>query len=215
MIDPKQQTALERATGHVAMESALTVLAAIAGSLFAPLLPVLTKSLAAERQRQRVEKTLADISQILEEHDDKIRDLTDEQYKIINETILALFQTTHAEKLQYLRATVKNALSMRDIQPGEAIMLSRVVRDISPEEAAYLLQTFSYAGILLYAVPEGQEFAENILRVDPKSRDALMVSGLLSLGLLVPAESTYGAANVLRFSRVVAKLMVLMQVDGV
>lgn len=206
-----ERTALERVAGSVATESTLTVLVAIAGGPLAALLPVLTKSLAAERQRKRVEQALADIGQVLQEHEDQIRDLSDDQYKIINESVLALFQTTHEDKLKYLRSAVKNAFELRDLAPQESISLSRVVRDISAEEVEYLMRTFQYAGIHLFAAPEDQKFTDNILRVNPKSRDALLVSGLLSLGLLVPAESTYGAPNVLRFSNLVAKLLALLK----
>jgi len=211
MSDGAERIALERVGGSVVTESALTVLVAIAGGPLAPLLPVLTKSLAAERQRKRVEQALADIGQVLQDHEAQIRDLSDEQHKIINESVLALFQTSHEDKLKYLRAAVKNAFELRDIAPQESIALSRIVRDISPDEVVYLTRTFKYAGIHLFAPAKGQEFTDNILRVEPKSRDALLVSGLLSLGLLVPAESTYGAPNVLRFSNVVAKLLALLR----
>ena len=211
MSDAADRTALERVSGSLVTESALTVLVAIAGGPLAPLLPVLTKSLAAERQRKRVEQALGDIGQVLRDHEAQIRDLSDEQYKVINESVLALFQTTHEDKLKYLRAAVKNAFQLRDIAPQESIALSRVVRDISADEVAYLMRTFQYAGIHLFAAPEDQKFTDNILRVNPKSQDALLVSGLLSLGLLVPAESTYGAPNVLRFSNVAAKLLALLK----
>lgn len=214
MSQLKSPTAIERVAGNLVTESALTVLAAIAGGPLAPLLPVLANSLASERQRVRVEQALADIGGILEAHETQIRDLTDEQYKIINEAVLALLQTTHTEKLKYLRAAVGNALTMRDVQPQEAVVLSRVVRDIAAEEAAFLVQHFSFDGIHLTAAPEGQEFTDNILRVNPASRDALIVSGLLSLGLLLPAEPTWNAPNVLRFSSVVAKLIVLLKTDA-
>ncbi|MGH8729497.1 MAG: hypothetical protein ACREV9_15370 [Burkholderiales bacterium] len=214
MSQLKPPSIVERVAGNVVAESALTVLAAIAGGPLAPLLPVLAKSLASERQRARVEEAFADIGRVLEAHEAQIYDLTDQQYKIINEAVLALFQTTHSEKLKYLRAAVGNALAMRDVQPQEATVLSRVVRDISAEEAAFVIKNFSFDGFHLMAAAEGQQFTDNILRVNPASRDALIISGLLSLGLLLPAEPTYDAPNVLRFSSVVAKLIVLLRTDA-
>lgn len=211
MSKREDRSTLERATGSVVTESALTVLAAVAGGALAPLLPVLTKSLAAERQKARVEKALSEINQVLQDHGAEIRALNDEQYKIINETVLALLQTTHTEKLKYLRSAIENVLTMPEFLPEEAVILSRIVRDISAEEAAFLLRTFTHAGILLFALKEGQEASDNVLYVDPKSKDALIVSGLLALGLLVPGETTYGGPNILRFSGVVAKLIVLLR----
>jgi len=211
MSDLAKPTAVERVSGNVLTESALTVFVAIAGGPLAALLPVLGKSLAAERQRKRVEKALSDLATDLEQHQEQIQNLTDEQYKVINETVFALLQTTHEDKLDYLRAVISNTLQSKDIKSEEAIILSRVVRDISAEEAAFVLRTFRFDGIHLMAAQEGQEFTDNILRIDPSSREALIVSGLLSLGLLSPAEPTWDAPNVLRFTGVVAKLIALLR----
>jgi len=101
------------------------------------------------------------------------------------------------------------------LQSEEAIILSRVVRDISAEEAAFVLRTFKFDGIHLMAAQEGQQVTDNILRIDPSSREALIVSGLLSLGLLSPAEPTWDAPNVLRFTGVVAKLVALLRKSDV
>ena len=211
MSQPKLSSIVESVSGNIITESALTVLAAISGGPLAALLPVLATSLANGRQKKRVEKALIDINLVLEKHAIEIRDLTDEQYKIINETVLTLLQTTHFEKLKYLRAVIENTILMQNIQPQEAAILSRVVRDISAEEAAFVINNFSFEGFHLIATSPEQQFADNILRINPASRDALKVSGLLSLGLLSPAEPTYDAPNVLRFSGIVAKLIVLLK----
>lgn len=211
MTDLAKPTPLERISGNVLTESALTVFVAIAGGPLAALLPVLSQSLAAGRQRKRVEEALSEVAEVLSKHRDQLDSLTDEQYKVINDTVLAFFQTTHTEKLAYLRAVIANALQSKDIQSQEAIMLGRVIRDISAEEAAFLLRTFQYQGIHLMAAEEGQKFDDNILRVNPSSKEALSVSGLMSLGLLAPAEPTWDAPNVLRFTAVVAKLIALLR----
>jgi len=211
MTDLAKPTPLERISGNVLTESALTVFVAIAGGPLAPLLPVLSKSLAAERQRKRVEEALSEVAAVLSRHQDQLDSLTDEQYKVINDTVLAFFQTTHKEKLGYLRAVIANTLQSKDIESQEAIIVGRVIRDISAEEAAFLLRTFQYQGIHLMAAEEGQKFDDNILRVNPSSKDALSVSGLMSLGLLAPAEPTWDAPNVLRFTSVVGKLIALIR----
>src|SRR5690348_15695450 len=106
----KPPTALEKVPGNVVTQSALTAVAAMAAGPLAALLPVLAGCLAAERQRKRVEETLKEIDGILQAHAQAIRNLSDEQYKIVNEAILACLQTTHIEKLRYLRAAVSNAI---------------------------------------------------------------------------------------------------------
>lgn len=203
-------TALEKVPGNVITQSALTALATMAGGPLAALLPILASSLAAERQKTRVQDTLAEIDKVLQAHEHQIRHLSDEQYKIVNEAILACLQTSHSEKLRYLRAAVRNAISIGDLQPHEATLLGRVLRDISADEAKFLLRTFNHEGILLFKA-EGQTAEDKILKIDPASEDALVVSGLVSLGLLVGGQSTYGGPNVLNFTKLVGKLIALLK----
>jgi hypothetical protein len=210
MSNSKTPTRLEKVTGSVATESALTILSAVVGGTLTPLLPVLTKSLASERQKARIEGALSEMNQLLEAQGEKIQHLSDEQYKVINETVLALLQTTQTEKLIYLRSAVENVLGIKELHHDEAVIISRIIRDISAEEAAFVVNAFKYDGVQLF-LPEKEITSDNVLRVDPKSKDALIVSGLLSLGLLVPGESTFGGPNVLRLSTVVAKLIVLLR----
>jgi hypothetical protein len=142
-------TALEKIAGSVVTESTLTLVGVLSGSPLGALLPVLANSLASERQRQRVEAALAEINSVLETQGEALRNLTDPQYKLINETILAFLHTTSVEKLSYLRRAVRNGLEMSAIQPEEAVVLSRVIRDISAEEADFLVRNFSYERIQL------------------------------------------------------------------
>lgn len=218
MTTSKRTTAIEQVAGSLPVEAALTIfaataMAAAAGPL-APLLPILAKSLAAQRQQGRVEAELVEIQLILAQQEANIRDLSDEQYKIINETVLALLQTTQTEKLRYLRCVVLNALTYRDIDSRESVILSRIVRDISSEEATFLLRAFLNDGILLTAAEEIDEVNPNVLRVSPSSADALSVSGLLSLGLLHPPESGWDGGT-MRFTGIVAKLIALLRPQDV
>lgn len=214
MTTPKRATAIERVAGSLPAEAALTVfaataMAAAAGPL-APLLPLLAKSLAAQRQQARVEAELMEVQQILAQQKADIRDLSDEQHKIINETVLALLHTTQTDKLRYLRCVVHNALTYRDIDSRESVILSRIVRDISSEEATFLLRAFVNDGIQLTADEEIDEVNPNVLRVNPSSVDAMSVSGLLSLGLLQPPESGWDGGT-MRFTGIVAKLIALLR----
>jgi hypothetical protein len=205
----KPPTALEKGAGSVATESALTVVGALVGGPLAPLLPVLAKSLAGERQRQRVEAALAEISSMLEVHDQALRELTDAQYKLLNETILAVLHTTSDEKLSYLRRAIRNGLAMTDVQPEEAVVLSRVIRDISAEEADFLVRNFSHQR-LQFGTTSGPS-VPGVFVVSDGGRNELIVSGLISLGLLIPAGPSMDDQGVMRFSNSVAKLIVLLR----
>jgi hypothetical protein len=211
MADPRKPTALERLSGNLATQSALTVIGAVAGGPLAPLLPILATSLAATRQQRRIEAELDAIQRLLAERTQAIENLSDEQYKLVNEAVLAVLQTTHATKLKLLRNAVQNSLTLEGVQSREAVMLSRIIRDISAEEADFLLRTFQYAGIQILTTDADSVTADGILNISPASSDALNVSGLLSLGLLTPAESSFDSMGVMRFSGLSAKVIALLR----
>lgn len=205
----KPASPLETVAGSTATEAALTVVGALAGGPIAPLLPVLAKSLASGRQHSRVVAALASIDQTLKDHSSQLAGLTDEQYKLVNETILAVLHTTSEQKLSYLRIAVRNALALNDLLPQESVVLGRIVRDISGEEAAFLLANFEYERVQLAKTSGPHE--QRVLTVDPDSRAGLVAVGLISLGLLAPAEPTFDDSGLLRFSSIVATLMVLLR----
>ena len=81
-------TALEKVSGNTGTEIAATLLAAFSGNPVAAILPVLTNALASGRHKQRVEKAINEIGAVLEEHSELLRNISDQQYKLINETEL-------------------------------------------------------------------------------------------------------------------------------
>lgn len=211
MKQPTPKTALDRISGSLATESALTVVAAIAGGPLAPLLPVLAKSLAAGRQQLRVEATLIAIQETLAENSAALSRISDEQYKLINEAVLAVLQTTQQEKLNYLRNAIQNSLSVTNFSAHDAVALSRIIRDISAEEAALLIRLFAFEGIQLVDERADKEPASSIFRLSPSSPDAMQVTGLLSLGLLFPPQSSWDGIGVQRFTKLAAKAIALLR----
>ena len=202
-------TKLERAAGSLATEGALTALGAMAGGPLAALLPVLAKSLAAERQKRRVEAALSEINAVLREHEQALHTVSDAQYKLMNEAILALLHTTAESKMMYLKRAVRNAISMTSVDDQEAVVLSRVVRDMSAEEAAFLLENFSYDRVQVASAEAKHEM--KVLNAKPGTPEALVITGLVSLGILEAAEPTYDESGLLRYSSVTAKLIVLLR----
>lgn len=94
MTQLKKPSSLEKVSGSLLTEIGATTLAAYVGTPLAALLPVLSNSIANGRHRKRVEKALSEINQKFKEYEEQINNLTDSQYKIINEAILAILQTT-------------------------------------------------------------------------------------------------------------------------
>lgn len=135
--------------------------------------------------------------------------MTDAQYKLINEAILAILHTTSDEKLAYLRRAIRNGLAMSEIQPAESVVLSRVIRDISAEEADFLVHNFSHTRIQ-FGTTTGSA-TPGVFVLPEGGRNELIVSGLISLGLLIPAGPTMDDQGVMRFSNSVAKILALLR----
>lgn len=200
-------TKLENIAGSIPSEAALTLVGVLSGNPLAALLPVLSNSLASGRQKKRVEAALADINSVLTIHANTLRNINDAQYKLINEVILTLLHTTSEEKLVYLRRAVRNSLEVSDMQAAEAAVLSRIIRDISAEEADFLISSFSHQRLQL---GNAGGTAEGVLVIPIGGHEELVVSGLISLGLLISAGPTMDDSGLLRFSNAVAKIIALL-----
>ena len=209
MADTNPPTLIERISGNVATQSALTLIGALSASPLSALLPILSTSIASKRQQERVEAALVEVNSILEANADVLARITDNQYKVINETVLAFLSNTSQAKLVYLRRAVQNGLTMPQIQAEEAVVLSRVVRDISAEEADFLLHNFAFDRIQLGATTSDTQ--KGTLVVSSIEKEELIVSGLISLGLMSPAGPTIDDSGLMRFSNVVAKVIVLLR----
>jgi hypothetical protein len=204
---------MEKIAGNLAVEAALTAIAAAAGTPLAALLPVLGKSLASERQKLRVEATLREMNDLLLKHESNLAALTDQQYKFINEAVLALLHTTNESKMGFLRNAVHNGLSTPEMPDQEAVFLSRVIRDISADEAQFLIANFRYERIW-FNETEPAERDRPTLAVKPNTHDGQITLGLLTLGVLTTAEPTWDDSGLLRFTPMAAKLIALLKKPG-
>ncbi|MEO8120528.1 MAG: hypothetical protein ABI606_14575 [Rhodoferax sp.] len=201
---------LEKTAGSLPVEAALTAIAAAAGTPLAALLPVLGNCLASGRQKQRVETTLREMNDVLLSHEAQLAALTDQQYKFINEAVLTLLHTTNESKMRFLRNVVHNSLSASELPDQEAVFLSRVIRDISADEAQFLIENFGYKRIWLNDSEPGEN-EQSTLAVKPNTPSGQVALGLLSLGLLTTAEPTWDDSGLLRFTPLVAKLIALLR----
>ena len=201
------ETNLEKVAGSLPTAVAGTLLAAFSGTPLSALLPVLTSALASTRHTQRVEAAIMDMSADLERQKNKLRDLSDVQYKIINEAVLSVFQTLDEQKLRILRNVVRNTIEDQSIEIQEAALISRLVRDLSAAEAMFLLERRDIARFML---SENRPSDSDALHIEPDSDLGLVASGLVSLGLLVTAEPTWDDTGRLRYSPIVKKLVSLL-----
>lgn len=180
-------TALEKITNNVITEGGLAVIAAAVGTPLAALLPVLCGTLAAGRQQVRVKIALEQIEKILKEHSQKLNALTDPQYKLLNEIILAVLQNTENEKIEYLHRAIIGGLEKNDISHTISAQVSRALRDMTAGELAFVV-THSENAIMIGPISSNAE--PNVTFIDRNSEEMIYVSGLMGLGILTPAGST-------------------------
>jgi hypothetical protein len=199
-------TLIEKHAGSVVAQGALAALAAQVATPLAALLPVLANSLAAERHKKRVENALSEIDAQLREHSDVLQSLSDDQFKFVNEVVLAVLQTTEDEKLAYLKRAISNGLRT-DADLGYSAQLSRILRDIAAAEIRFLIENFQFERIVFDVEPG----TDRGLRVNGGSSQEIAVTGLIALGLIVPAGSTIKTSGAYRFSLLVAKLVALVR----
>jgi len=194
---------LEKVTDSAVTRSVATALATCIGTPLGALLPVLLQSLAFGRHNQRVEKALEDINQILNRHEDELKQLSDSQFKIINEIILTILQTTEQEKIEYLKIAIKNTLKEDRHNISVATLVSRILRDITLDEIMFLIKNLEYSRIIF----SGKPMNDRELLIDTHSREGIIVSGLISLGLMVPGAATFDDIGRYQYSPLVNEVI--------
>lgn len=207
-----EKTQLEKVAGHpsVGLVSNALGLAAAAGCAINPLLllvPPLVQTLAANRQTERVEKTLQELAAFAESHPVQVQMVTDSQLHLLNGVIATVLNTIDEQKMQMLKRIFKGATLNPTASEGASDALCRVIRDISAAEAKFVLNNFQFANLFL---DEQEAVQPNTRAVSPSSPDAILFTGLVSLGLLVTSVDTWDV-QLYGWSPLVAKLIALMK----
>ena len=173
------------------------------------LFPLLWKIPAAKRQQERFEQAFSLIEATLAAHQEKLEKLSDGQYNLLNEAIAATFQAQTTQKLAYLRNAVEKSLSIEILESQEVAALSRMVRDISAQEADFVLKHYgrSYVHVTNVINQDGPD----VMRIRTDSPEALIVDGLESIGVLIFGLGTMGDGDMLKFSPLTAKLVFLLR----
>lgn len=183
----EEPTAFEKLAGGLITQGSLAAIAASVGTPLAALLPVLAETLAAGRHQGRVKNALAQIENTLKAHQYRLDALTDPQYKLMNEIVLAVLQNTEDEKVKYLRRAMIAGLEHSEISPTIAAQVSRALRDMTAGELAFVI---AYSEQVVMIGPVSGDAEPNARIVDRNSDEMVYVSGLMGLGVLNPAGST-------------------------
>lgn len=205
----EDKSKLEKVTGNLATKTASTAIGII-GATATPLaafVPFLVDTLASGRQAKRLEAAFQMIESTLKAHDELLTNLTDDQYKVINEGISSALYTINEEKLNYLVSIITNTAQEPGTCDGVSDHLSRVIRDISADEIVFLLNNINFVGV---AVTDDQVNNPDLLQVSPESKEELLLTGLMHLGLVYAKDSTWGF-QVYKWSPIVKRLVTLLQ----
>jgi len=200
-----EETGLEKFTGNLTTEVALTAVAVSSGAILAALLPLLNNTLASGRFKKRVENSLNEINAMLIEQQEYINNINDNQFKLINEVVLTTLQTVDENKIRYLKSVVKNIITGQAGNLDNATQLSRIIRDISEKEIGFLIKNREYKYITF---DENTKAAED-LGLNPNSEDGVIVTGLISLGLIIPGPDEWVGQKYI-YSPLVKELVTLV-----
>jgi len=206
------KTAIERVATNFPVSVGANAIAAFGATVtpLAAFVPFLVQSLASSRQAKRVETMLADLDSIIQAHTVQIEALADDQYKLISEAISAAFYTIDVLKLEFLKNAVVVAIERPDIPLAAADSLSRALRDISSDEAAFIVNNFKFVKVVIDSeIAMDDPNRSDHLIVRPGTINESIVSGLISLGLLYTKSSSWDA-QLYEWSPLVAKLIVLL-----
>lgn len=206
----------EKVSGSLAVQAALTGLGATAAAAYAPvgvvLLPVLANALANGRYQKRIEAEIKRINQELLQHQDKIKNLTDAQFKFVNEAVLTLTQTLEDQKIQYLNAAIRNGIHDQTIRHDQASVLSRIIRDISADEIRFLGSHIQFNAITFLTTETPEDLAkykeDNWVTLEANDQNRFIVTGLISLGLLLRSDTLGVSYN---FTPTAAKLLAILK----
>jgi hypothetical protein len=186
-----------------------TMLAAfVPPSVFAPIFaswPLLVTIPAAERRYKRLKTALEETEATLRAQAEAIKNLTDGQYDFVSSTIMTMLNASEVEKIGFLKTAIKNGLR-EPIEQYEAQWLSRILRDISSDEARFLIESIKFRVIHINHRSDDQE----ALTVPHDSRERLIVSGLVSVGILTQSDVIYADVNSYVFSEIAPKVARLL-----
>ncbi len=200
---------VEKVSSSLAVNAAATAVG-VFGATITPLaafIPFLVKSLGSSRQTKRLEKMMQELEAVLERQSEQIESLTDDQYKVVNEAISAAFYTINEDKLEFLKRTIMNSINEPDLVASASDLLSRIVRDISADEARFVVQNASYKSI---AVMEPPRKLDGVLFLKRGSVEETILSGLINLGLVYLQTNRAGMIDY-EWSPLVPKLIALLK----
>lgn len=218
MSNNNEPTIVEKISGNPILNIASNLFALATSSysggisaLVSPFMGILT----SELYQKRIADKWLEISKDLEAQQEKLNNLTDAQFKLINEISCTVLSTIHEEKLAYLRNAINNTLDEGKILDHESVLISRIIRDISVDEIKFLLDpTFNgqeYEEIYIGTTVESDHIENNALLLSENSNSASAVWGLNNLGLFLSITGFGSTGNIYQYIPIAEKVRSLLR----
>jgi hypothetical protein len=194
----KEKSKVESITGSLSTTLATTGIGVLSGGI-AAFLPLLTGTLAHGRHVKRIEEAIKDIEEYINRQELRLDELTDSQYKIIGDAINCLWSTVDEEKIEYLKRVIRNSFKPETASElaSETEVLSRTLRDISVEEAKFIVERIhkeeTFIDIRLLIEKEQPKPSSSKVSSDGK-RNVVTFSAVISApsyGSVVTGDSLY------------------------
>ena len=205
MTEPSR---LEKVTSSLPVKAAANAVSVLGATItpLAAFVPFLVESLASGRQKERLEAMFQELNELTAQNAEQLKNLTDDQFKVVNEAISAAFYTISQEKINLLKQAAASAFLKPDAVTQLSDSISRVIRDISPAEAAFMIKNYKYE---LIVVSDEPIQTPKTLTIKPNSVDEIVLSGLINLGLLYSKTPRYDI-TAFEWSPLVVKLILLL-----
>jgi len=198
-----EETKLEKIAGSLPVAGATAIVSAAVGSPIAALLPVLTGALANGRHKKRVEAALDSIQEELSALGEGLNNLSDAQFKFVNESVISILHSPDDQKVEYLKKGIRNSSAHDRLTLHEASLVSRALRDITVEELSFLIECKG-SKVVFHENP-----TEGCINVSKLTYDGERATGLISLGLLTKeqGEGTWDDDGAYVFTPIALKLL--------
>lgn len=212
---------VEAVAGHQLTNAAGLAAAAVAGPVLIAaglspgafsiallgIVPGLVQTAVAARHQERIEATIAGMQLDAAALATKLESLTEAQYMLANECVMAVSTTIDKTKLEFLRAAFRNSLTDMDVVEDTAELLARLIRNMSAKELSLVDKLFKFDTI---CIAEEEMVDEQGYIAKIGTHEAMQVGALIQLGLL---HSLAPAWDVTRYtwSPVTAKLLALLR----
>lgn len=176
-----EKSAVEKLSGALTTGVLMTAVGVVSGNPLAAFLPLLAATPAARRHKDRIEKSLTELHERLLPLESQLATLTDAQFQYVGELAGSIIRSTNEKKIEVLKHAIERGVASAEPIERFGTQLARLLRDITPEEAAFLLEHEKYKEILIDFDAKNESGVVTVKRGTP---DYELLGGLLTLGLL-------------------------------